>query len=454
MQVGTSELVERIWNRDATLWTGADENRWLGWLDEPLRMQERIEELEAFALSVYEDGLTDVVLAGMGGSSLAPEVLRRTFGAESFHVLDTTHPKAIRALERRLDLGKTLFLVSSKSGSTLETRSHMDYFWEQVADGSHFAAVTDPGSDLERAAGERDFRATFPGEPTIGGRYSALSMFGLVPAALMGVDLERFLLRTAEMVEACRLDDGNPGLELGERLGSGWREGRDKVQINPNPGGFGLWAEQLIAESTGKQGKGLVPAPGETGEGPDRQSEEVRVENQYELGQEFFRWEFGTAVAGALIGINPFDQPNVQEAKDRTKAILDSGDDPELEPEGVPFAGAGEGDYVAILAFVEPNEENDRRIGALVDRARTETGCVVTHGYGPRYLHSTGQLHKGGPPSGVFLQVVDDPGEELPIPGQEFGFGRLIRAQAAGDYAALKERGLRVARARWEDLAV
>jgi len=454
MQVGTSELVERIWNRDATLWTGVDENRWLGWLDEPLRMQERIEELEAFALSVYEDGLTDVVLAGMGGSSLAPEVLRQTFGAARFHVLDTTHPKAIRALEQRLDLGKTLFLVSSKSGSTLETRSHMDYFWEQVADGSHFAAVTDPGSDLERAAGERDFRATFPGEPTIGGRYSALSMFGLVPAALMGVDLERFLLRTAEMVEACRLDDGNPGLELGERLGTGWREGRDKVQINPNPGGFGLWAEQLIAESTGKQGKGLVPAPGETGEGPDRQSEEVRVENQYELGQEFFRWEFGTAVAGALIGINPFDQPNVQEAKDRTKAILDSGDDPELEPEGVPFAGAGEGDYVAILAFVEPNEENDRHIEALVDRARTETGCVVTHGYGPRYLHSTGQLHKGGPPSGVFLQVVDDPGEELPIPGQEFGFGRLIRAQAAGDYAALKERGLRVARARWEDLAV
>jgi len=454
MQVGTSELVERIWNRDATLWTGVDENRWLGWLDEPLRMQERIEELEAFALSVYEDGLTDVVLAGMGGSSLAPEVLRQTFGAARFHVLDTTHPKAIRALEQRLDLGKTLFLVSSKSGSTLETRSHMDYFWEQVADGSHFAAVTDPGSDLERAAGERDFRATFPGEPTIGGRYSALSMFGLVPAALMGVDLERFLLRTAEMVEACRLDDGNPGLELGERLGTGWREGRDKVQINPNPGGFGLWAEQLIAESTGKQGKGLVPAPGEMGEGPDRQSEEVRVENQYELGQEFFRWEFGTAVAGALIGINPFDQPNVQEAKDRTKAILDSGDDPELEPEGVPFAEAGEGDYVAILAFVEPNEENDRHIEALVDRARTETGCVVTHGYGPRYLHSTGQLHKGGPPSGVFLQVVDDPGEELPIPGQEFSFGRLIRAQAAGDYAALKERGLRVARARWEDLAV
>jgi transaldolase/glucose-6-phosphate isomerase len=454
MQVGTSELVERIWNRDATLWTGADENRWLGWLDEPLRMQERIEELEAFALGVYEDGLTDVVLAGMGGSSLAPEVLRRTFRAESFHVLDTTHPKAIRALERRLDLGKTLFLVSSKSGSTLETRSHMDYFWEQVGDGRHFAAVTDPGSDLERMAGERGFRATFQGEPTIGGRYSALSMFGLVPAALMGVDLERLLLRTAEMVEACRLDDGNPGLELGERLGTGWREGRDKLQINPNPGGFGLWAEQLIAESTGKQGKGLVPAPGETGEAPDRQSEEVRVEDPYELGQEFFRWEFGTAVAGALIGINPFDQPNVQEAKDRTKAILDSGDDPELEPEGEPFAGVGAGDYVAILAFVEPSEENDRRIETLVDRARKETGCVVTRGYGPRYLHSTGQLHKGGPPTGVFLQVVDDPGEELPIPGQEFGFGRLIRAQAAGDYAALKERGLRVARASWEDLGV
>jgi transaldolase/glucose-6-phosphate isomerase len=454
MPVGTSELVERIWNRDATLWTGADENRWLSWLDEPLRMQERIEELEAFALGVYEDGLTDVVLVGMGGSSLAPEVLRRTFRVESFHVLDTTHPKAIRALERKLDLEKTLFLVSSKSGSTLETRSHMDYFWEQVGDGRRFAAVTDPGSDLERIAEERGFRATFPGEPMIGGRYSALSMFGLVPAALMGVDLERLLLRTAEMVEACRLDDGNPGLELGERLGTGWREGRDKLQINPNPGGFGLWAEQLIAESTGKQGKGLVPAPGETGEAPDRQSEEVRVEDPYELGQEFFRWEFATAVAGALIGINPFDQPNVQEAKDRTKAILDSGDDPELEPEGEPFAGAGAGDYVAILAFVEPSEENDRRIETLVDRARKETGCVVTRGYGPRYLHSTGQLHKGGPPTGVFLQVVDDSGEELPIPGQEFGFGRLIRAQAAGDYAALKERGLRVARASWEDLGV
>jgi transaldolase/glucose-6-phosphate isomerase len=454
MPVGTSELVERIWNRDATLWTGADENRWLSWLDEPLRMQERIEELEAFALGVYEDGLTDVVLAGMGGSSLAPEVLRRTFRVESFHVLDTTHPKAIRALERKLDLEKTLFLVSSKSGSTLETRSHMDYFWEQVGDGRRFAAVTDPGSDLERIAEERGFRATFPGEPMIGGRYSALSMFGLVPAALMGVDLERLLLRTAEMVEACRLDDGNPGLELGERLGTGWREGRDKLQINPNPGGFGLWAEQLIAESTGKQGKGLVPAPGETGEAPDRQSEEVRVEDPYELGQEFFRWEFATAVAGALIGINPFDQPNVQEAKDRTKAILDSGDDPELEPEGEPFAGAGAGDYVAILAFVEPSEANDRRIETLVDRARKETGCVVTRGYGPRYLHSTGQLHKGGPPTGVFLQVLDDPGEELPIPGLEFGFGRLIRAQAAGDYAALKERGLRVARASWEDLGV
>jgi glucose-6-phosphate isomerase len=452
MQVGTSELVERIWSRDATLWTGADESRWLGWLDEPVRMQERVDELEEFARRVYEDGLTDVVLAGMGGSSLAPEVLRRTFGAVSFHVLDTTHPKAIRALEQRLDLGKTLFLVSSKSGSTLETRSHMDYFWEQVGDGRHFAAVTDPGSDLERVAGDRGFRATFAGEPTIGGRYSALSMFGLVPAALMGVDLERLLLRAAEMVEACRLDEGNPGLELGERLGVGWREGRDKLLINPNLGGFGLWAEQLIAESTGKQGKGLVPAPGETGAGPDRQIEEVRVEHPYELGQEFFRWEFATAVAGALIGINPFDQPNVQEAKDRTKAILESGDDPELEPEGEPFAGAGEGDYIAILAFVEPSEENDRRLEALVGRARTETGCVVTSGYGPRYLHSTGQLHKGGPPTGVFLQIVDAPGEELPIPGQEFGFGRLIRAQAAGDYAALAERGLRVARARWEDL--
>jgi transaldolase/glucose-6-phosphate isomerase len=449
--VSTADLVERIWSRDATVWTGSDESQWLGWLDEPARMRERVPELLEFADGVRRHGLADVVVCGMGGSSLAPEVIRRTFAAANVHVLDTTHPEAIRALEASLDLERTLFVVSSKSGTTLETLSHLEYFWAKVGDGSRFTAVTDPGSSLERTARERGFRAVWAGEPTIGGRYSALSVFGLVPAVLAGVDLERLLERTVEMAEACRLDEGNPGLELGERLGRSWREGRDKLNT-PNPDGFGLWLEQLIAESTGKDGKGIVPVPGERVEGPDVQHEEIRIESPYELGQEFYRWEFATAVAGALIGINPFDQPNVQEAKDRTGAILESGDYPAHEPEGEPFAGAGPGDYVAIQAFVPPSEENGRRLEALADRARAETGCVVTHGFGPRYLHSTGQLHKGGAPSGVFLQLVDDTGEELPIPGRDFGFGRLIRAQAAGDYAALAERGLRVARARWEEM--
>jgi glucose-6-phosphate isomerase len=450
-RVSTAELVERIWSRDATVWTGSDESQWLGWLDEPDRMRERFPDLLELAEDVWRQGIADVVVCGMGGSSLAPEVFRRTFEAQNIHVLDTTHPKAIRAFEQTLDLERTLFVVSSKSGGTLETLSHLAYFWEKVQDSSRFIVVTDPGSPLEATAHERGFRLV-PGEPTIGGRYSALSAFGLVPAVLAGVDLERLLERALEMAEACRLDEGNPGLELGERLGRGWQEGRDKLNV-PNPGGFGMWLEQLIAESTGKEGKGIVPVPGSATESPDVQQEDVRVTDPYELGQEFYRWEFATAVAGALMGINPFDQPNVQEAKDRTNAILERGDDPRLEPEGEPFAGAGPGDYVAILAFVEPNDENERRLEALAERAGRETGCVVTHGFGPRYLHSTGQLHKGGPRTGVFLQLVDDTGEDVPIPGRDFGFGRLIQAQAAGDYEALKERGLRIARARWEDVA-
>jgi transaldolase/glucose-6-phosphate isomerase len=455
MAVETASIVERIWARDAGLWTGADEAEWLGWLDEPRRIRGRVGALEAFVGDVHDAGFRHVVLAGMGGSSLAPEVIRRTFDSEVFEILDTTHPDAIRSLESRLDLERTLFLVASKSGSTLETQSHLAYFWAKAGErGEAFVAITDPGSGLERRAGERGFRGTWQGEPSIGGRYSALSVFGLVPAALMGVDVERFLLRAAEMAEACRDADGNPGLELGERLGRGWQEGRDKVLLNPNPGGFGLWVEQLLAESTGKEGKGLVPVPGEHDEGPDRQHEEIRVADPYELGQEFFRWEFATAVAGAFLGINPFDQPNVQEAKDRTSELLDSGEEPGLAPVGSLdelLSQAREGDYLAVQAFVEPTAEAERRIDALRERVRRETGIVTTAGFGPRYLHSTGQLHKGGPPSGLFVQVVDEP-EELPIPGREFGFARLIRAQAAGDFEALRERGRRVARIRMEDL--
>ena len=449
-----STVVERIWARDATLWTGADEAKWLGWLDEPQRMREDIELLLQFTDSLVGE-IDAVVLFGMGGSSLAPEVFKQTFGADTFHVLDTTHPKAIRTLESQLDLKRTLFVSASKSGSTLETRSHSDYFWEKTGDGQQWVAITDPGSDLEQLARERGFRATFSGEPTIGGRYSALSPFGLVPAALMGVDLTRLLERVAEMADACRLAEGNPGLELGLALGEGWREGRDKICIAPNPGDFGLWVEQLLAESTGKLGKGLIPAPGESPDGPDRQAQEVRVTGPYELGQEFFRWEFATAVAGSILGINPFDQPDVQAAKDKTKAILASGEEPSVEPAGSAeelFAAAQPGDYVAVLAFVDPTPEAAAKLARLAERARQATGCVVTHGFGPRYLHSTGQLHKGGPATGLFLQVVDDPGEELAIPNQPFGFAKLIRAQAAGDFASLQERGRRIARIRLEDI--
>src|ERR671931_2644202 len=372
--IAPAELVERIWARDATLWTSGDEAKWLGWLDEPMRMRSRIDDLLRFVEDATAPGVIDTfVLLGMGGSSLAPHVLAKTFESESFHVLDTTHPATIRQATLNLDFETTLFVVSSKSGTTLETRCHLDYFWAKAGKrGERFAAITDPGTELADLARERDFLAVFDGEPTIGGRYSALSAFGMVPAALMGIDLERFFERVDEMVEACHGEEGNPGLELGLDLGRGWQDGRDKITINPNTGDFGLWVEQLIAESTGKKRKGLIPAPDESPEGLDRQAPEVRLTAPYEL---------------------------------------------------VP----------------------------LIERAR-ETGCVVTHGLGPRYLHSTGQLHKGGPNKGLFVQVADDPGGEVSIPGRKFGFRRLIRAQAAGDFASLQERGRRIVRVGLEDL--
>jgi hypothetical protein len=478
--VNRERLIEGIWERDATTWTGGDEAHWLGWLDEPLHVQEGLEEIRRFAESLHEE-VDDVVLCGMGGSSLAPEVLRRSFAVDWFHVLDTTHPRAIRALEEKLDLRRTLFVSSSKSGSTLETRSHTDYFWEKSGKRAQlFCAVTDPGSELERLARERGFRAVFAGEPSIGGRYSALSPFGIVPAVLMGVDATRLLERAQEMREACRSGEGNPGYELGSRFGAGWQEGRDKICIGDAPPGggasgdpavsgraaaalppslaaksFGLWAEQLIAESTGKHGKGLVPAPGESPDGADRQAAEPELPDPYALGAEFFRWEFAIAVAGAYLEINPFDQPDVQAAKDKTNEVLATGKEPELEPEGSVeelLAQAQEGDYFCIQAFVEPGPEAEAKLDRVIAEVRSRSALVVTHGYGPRYMHSTGQLHKGGPNTGLFLQVIDDPGDELPIPGKPFGFRRLIRAQAAGDLETLKERGRRVARVRLEEL--
>jgi phosphoglucose isomerase-like protein len=440
------EIVERIWSRDATLWTGQDEDQWLGWLDEPSRMRDLVAE-QGLDTSEFDE----IVLMGMGGSSLAPEVFRQAFGSTHLHVLDTTHPEAIRRLDRKIPITKTLFVAASKSGTTLETRSHLDYFWERANErAEQFAVITDPNTELDALAQEQGFRAIFSGEPTIGGRYSALSPFGIVPAVLIGVEIEPLRERAQAMADRCRLADG-PGAELGLELGEGWRQGQDKVVV-PYLNGLGLWIEQLLAESTGKDGKGLVPVTGDATEGPDRHFVDFTLDDPYDLGMEFFRWEFATAVAGVILGINPFDQPNVQEAKDRTAQILASGEEPELTRQGSLASlleSAQPGDYICIQAFIDPAREAE--LGPLVERA-SETGCVVTHGVGPRYLHSTGQLHKGGPNTGLFIQVVDDTGDELPIPGREFGFGALIRAQAAGDFAALVERDRRIVRIRLEDI--
>jgi hypothetical protein len=447
------ELVARIWSRDPTVWTGSDEARWLGWLDEPFRMRDDVDPLLRLGEDLLED-VDFVVLLGMGGSSLAPEVLRQSYGVETAAVLDTTHPGAIRRLTEAIDLKRTLFVSASKSGSTLETRSHTDFFWKLVPRGEQWAAITDPGSALAELARERKFAAVVPGEPTIGGRYSGLSPFGMLPAALMGHDVTGLLDRACEMADACRLDEGNPGLDLGLALGEGWLAGADKVCL-PDAGVFGLWAEQLIAESTGKNGKGLVPAPGVGGGAADRQVQEVRLPDPRELGQEFFRWEFATAVAGSMLGINPFDQPDVQTAKDKTNEVLASGDVTLDDVGSVDelLDGVEPPDYVCIQAFIDPTPDNEARIERLAASLGERTGCVVTHGFGPRYLHSTGQLHKGGPSTGVFLQVVEDYGAELAIPGKPFGFARLIRAQAAGDFESLRERGRRIARIQLEEVA-
>ncbi|HEX7256371.1 MAG TPA: hypothetical protein VF236_10630, partial [Gaiellaceae bacterium] len=416
-----------IWERDPSVWTGGDEAQWLGWLDEPARMRERAHELLEYATRTAAEA-DDVVLLGMGGSSLAPEVMRRFFGAERFHVLDTTHPTAIRRLERSIEIDRTLFIAASKSGTTIETRSHTDYFRDR---GGRFAVITDPGSPLAGISED-----VFYGEPTIGGRYSALSVFGLLPAVLMGVDIVRLLDRAEEMREACRFSEGNPGLELGLLLA--------EKQFLYVDHGFGLWVEQLVAESTGKDGKGIVPV-----RPPHGGLQAYAVEGPYELGQEFFRWEFGVAVAGSILGINPFDQPDVQAAKDKTQAVLsgrqevsDTRHGSEGQVEEL-LAEAGPGRYVAIQAFIDPAREDELK--PFVRKAR-ETGAEVAVGLGPRYLHSTGQLHKGGPDTGLFLQVVDDLGEELPIPGRKFGFRELILAQADGDLQALRERGRSVVR--------
>jgi transaldolase/glucose-6-phosphate isomerase len=490
------QAVRRLWAHDPTLWSDDPQtpeirNR-LGWLTVGKPMARQAAALAAFANEVRGE-FDRVVLCGMGGSSLAPEVLWRTFGKRngypSLVVLDTTDPRAIARIEGEGDLRRTLFLVSSKSGTTQETLSYFRYFWERTRGrGAQFVAITDPGTPLERLAKEQGFRRVFGNPADIGGRYSALSYFGLVPAALIGVDVAALLHRAHRMAEACAScvpAVENPGAWLGAVLGEAVRAGRDKVTFVLSPGvaSYGLWAEQLLAESTGKQGTGVVPVAdeplgdvavygadrvfvsialrGEPAEDTERRLAALAeaghpvvrftLEDRDDLGAEFFRWEFATAVAGAILKINAFDQPNVAESKANTKNVLageakvtaKAADRAALDAF---LSGIPAGHYLALMAYLPPNGENDRRLAAIRLALRDRLTVATTLGYGPRFLHSTGQLHKGGPATGHFLQITDPPAQDLAIPGESFTFGRLEAAQADGDYQALAGRGRAVLR--------
>jgi transaldolase / glucose-6-phosphate isomerase len=489
-QLERDDVVARIWRRDHTVWRPdpSEITNRLGWLGITTLMRERVAELETFAKEVVEEDFGAAVLLGMGGSSLAPEVLRRTLGVRDgsldLVVLDTTHPATVARVERSLDLARTLFIVASKSGGTIETLSHLAYFFERAGRRSdQFVAITDPGTPLEALARARGFRRVFLNPSDIGGRYSALSLFGLLPAALIGTDLGELLEAAEGMACAC---DGcvpygeNPGAWLGTVMGEMAKSGRDKLTLvlPPEIAGFGAWVEQLIAESTGKDGKGMIPVTGEDlgspeAYGPDRlfvaygeheglEGLEARghpvvriADTAAPLGAEFFRWEFATTVAGHVLGIHPFDQPNVEEAKRATKQILES--DPSEVP-GFDDLGTLLGklrlrDYVAIQAFLDPTAETDQVLRRARLAIRDRYKVAVTIGFGPRFLHSTGQLHKGGPDTGVFVQVVDHVREaDVPIPGAPYAFGELIEAQALGDLRALRGRGKRVARVTLEQL--
>jgi len=486
----TDDIVGRIWRKDHTVWKPQPSeirNR-LGWLDAPELMRERVAELEVFAKQAASDGFSRAVLLGMGGSSLAPEVLATSLGpAEGsidVTVLDTTHPTAIASLESSLDISKTLFLVASKSGTTVETLSHLAYFYDKVKDDQHFVAVTDARTPLEALARERQFRSLFLNPSEIGGRYSALSLFGLVPAALMGIDLSELLESAEEMACACARCvpcRDNPGAWLGGVMGEAALAGRDKLTVLSSPGmkSFGAWVEQLVAESTGKEGKGILPVVGEelgaagvygddrlfvslgdVGTSLDELERAghpvVRLADAEpaRLGAEFLRWEFAAAVAGHILGINPFDQPNVAEAKEATKRALETREAQVIETGDVDglLDDLRPGDYVSLQAYLPPTREIERALGrarlAIRDRHRVAT----TVGFGPRFLHSTGQLHKGGAANGAFIQVIDRPDEDLVIPGAPYTFGALIEAQATGDLYALRRRGRRVVRVHLDQL--
>ena len=471
-----ADVPRRIWSKDHTVWKQDPTeicNR-LGWLTSPEQMTDAAGDLVAFGQRIAEEGFRDAVLMGMGGSSLAPEVIQATFGtADGFtplHVLDTTDPASIVALERSIDLGRTLFIVASKSGGTVETACQCAYFYDKVKRGEQFVAITDAGSPLEALARQSGFRRVFFNDPDIGGRYSALSYFGLVPAAIVGAPVRDLLDEAMEMACACAsyvpVAD-NPGVWLGAVLAEAALAGRDKLTlvVPPAIATFGTWVEQLVAESTGKEGKGILPVEGEPlgppevygddrlfvsiGEDVDlRPAATLKFDRPARLGAEFFRWEFATAVAGAALGINAFDQPNVKEAKDATNRILSAGALPEVPNDDLDalLAQVRPGDYVAILAYVQRNAENEEALRRVRVRLRDRFKVATTVGFGPRYLHSTGQLHKGGPNKGVFIQVVSGDETDLPIPGRPYTFGTLKAAQALGDLESLRAHGRRAGR--------
>jgi transaldolase / glucose-6-phosphate isomerase len=497
-QAAQDDVARRIWRKDDTLWGPAGQpevaNR-LGWLTVAEQMREGLDDLQAFAAGVRDEGVKDVVLLGMGGSSLAPEVIRRSFGEQagwpSLHVLDSTDAGAVRSVETAIDLDHALFLVSTKSGGTIETLSLFRHFWSLRSDGSAFVAITDPGSGLEKLAAEHGFRRTFLNDPDIGGRYSALSFFGLVPAALMGADVAGLLHAAGIAEHNCQSfesGDVSSGLWLGIAWGELAAAGRDKLTyvIDPPLQSFGLWVEQLIAESTGKHGKGILPVVDEPvggadvygrdrtflhlrhAEAPDEATDAkvaalreadhpviVReIGGPEDLGRIFFFAEFAIATAGWVLGINPFDQPNVQEAKDATNRVLAEGaeDQPDATDDELRslLGGLGAPSYLAVMGYVEPARDFDAAVSELRQVVRDATQSATTFGYGPRFLHSTGQLHKGGPPTGRFLQLVHDSGPDVDIPEADHGFTRLKHAQAIGDLETLRAHDLPAARVTLE----
>jgi len=507
-QWADDNVTRRFWSKDPTIWFDEDPgeitNR-LGWLELPKTMHKELEELASLADDVAAGGWRDVVLMGMGGSSLAPEVYQRTFGNEDGYpeltVIDSTHPDAVQAVTDRMDPNDTLFIVASKSGTTTETLSLYRHFWKRVSSvtdtpGNQFIATTDPGSSLEQLALENDFRYVFRAPTDVGGRYSALTFFGLVPAAMIGMDVHRFLDRAWTLAESCAFcvpAPDNDALKLGAMIGEAARAGRDKLTFVTTSSltAFPDWLEQLIAESTGKDGTGIVPVAHEpdpvdpASYGGDRvfvflEYEEdpeefeakrdalreeghpvitIELDSLYDLSQEMFRWEMAVAAAGAVLGIHPFNQPNVELTKDLTREAMEEDDDADDENLDIRTVPAGEDPeaareklerwvsdvdpdaYLAVQAYV--NAENESLLDALDvlrERLLNRTGAATTFGYGPRFLHSTGQLHKGGPDTGHFLQLVDKAEQEVSVPEEDYSFNELIRAQARGDYRALHQR--------------